>query len=164
MNEPRDCGRILKLEKGGELFLFEACGTDIQNVETSNGVLINWRGNFAVEGGYEVDYEKLKSSVSRLEGELSATYSDEPVISLSMIYPPVPGSLHHPPGTPLGEFRIHPNTVCEPPRDILRRSTGSSYFARARFGDAGCPRAQQSTRLQPQQMSTIPRRPFLRQN
>jgi hypothetical protein len=27
------------VEKGGDLFLFEACGMDIQNVETSNGVL-----------------------------------------------------------------------------------------------------------------------------
>ena len=68
------------MEKGDDLFLFEACRTDIQNIETSNGVLINWPGNLAGGGGYEVNYEKLKSSVSHLRGDFLATYSDELVI------------------------------------------------------------------------------------
>lgn len=52
---------------------FEA---NIQNVETSNGVLIDSPGNLAVRGGYEVDYEKLKSSVSRLKGEEGRVFGD----------------------------------------------------------------------------------------
>jgi hypothetical protein len=66
------------VERGGDLFLFEACGTDVQNVrvETSNGVLIDWPGNLAVGGGYEVDYEKLTSSVSRLKGEEGRVFGD----------------------------------------------------------------------------------------
>lgn len=39
------------MKKGGDLFLFEVRGTDIQDIEISNGVLIDWPGNLAVEGG-----------------------------------------------------------------------------------------------------------------
>ena len=144
-NGPSSCGRILKVEKGGDLFLFEACGTDIQNIETSNGVLIDWPGNLAVGGGYEVDYEKLKSSVSRLKGEEGRVFGDvlRRICYIPILHdPPVPRILHHTPGTPLGELRFHPNAVCEPLRDIFRRSTGPSYFVRARIGNVGCPRAQ----------------------
>jgi hypothetical protein len=38
-------------------------------ISRMNRVLIDWPGNLAVGGGYEVDYKKLKSSTSRLKGE-----------------------------------------------------------------------------------------------
>ena len=77
------------MKNGGDLFSFEVRGTDIQNIEISNGVLIDWPGNLAVEGGYEVDYKKLKSSVSRLkreEGKFLSMYSNETIIYIPILH------------------------------------------------------------------------------
>ena len=111
------------MEKGGDVLLFEARGTDIQNVETSNGGLIDWLGKLAVGGRYGVDYEKLKSSVSRLKREEGRGFGD---LLRRTRYIPI---LHDLPTCPrnssssawntfLVELRIYPNAVCEPPRDI----------------------------------------------
>lgn len=90
-NGLRSCERILKVEKGGNLFLFEACGTGIQNVETSNGVLIDWLDNLAVGGGYEVDYKKFKSSASHFKGENGRVFGRTPT---NLLYPNSPLSTH----------------------------------------------------------------------
>lgn len=72
------------MKKGGDLFLFEVRGTDIQNIEISNGVLIDWPGNLAVEGGEmgrlrEVEIVSFMSQERRREIFL-LTYSDEIVV------------------------------------------------------------------------------------